>query len=144
MITLFCLLQGKPINSAFEVDLDEGSSISRLKKLLKEESRPALDNIAALELEVYKVSIPNRNRDLLQEIYHKLDQNEHDILQLDGRAKVKDTFPDSDDEDMYIIVRHPSKSLSGAPTLLPFSTTHSFFPLPMYLGMLTCCLCIHS
>jgi hypothetical protein len=119
MITLFCLLYGEPITHAFDVKLDEDDPIIRLRDQLKERLKSAFEGVDAPNIEVYKVSIPNGNQDLLQEIYHRLDQNKHDIPELKGRAKVKDTFPDPHDEDIYIIVRHRSKSLPGAPTLLP-------------------------
>jgi hypothetical protein len=89
---------------------------------LKEESWPGLDNVVASDLKIYNVSIPKGNPDLLQKIYHKLVHNKHDILELEGWDKVKDIFLDPYDEDIFIIVGPSSKSLSGALTLLFFST----------------------
>ncbi|KAF9408640.1 hypothetical protein BGZ76_005819, partial [Entomortierella beljakovae] len=55
-IKLFCILDGD--SSAFPVKLAIDDTIGELKKAIKEEKKPRLDDIASDELVLFQVSIP--------------------------------------------------------------------------------------
>ena len=60
MVTLCCFLQGSSVHQPFFIDIDEGRSIDDLKKVVNKELCPALENVAAAELSLYCVSVPDK------------------------------------------------------------------------------------
>ncbi|KAF9081985.1 hypothetical protein BGX27_004680, partial [Mortierella sp. AM989] len=56
-IKLFCILDGD--SSAFPVKLDSDDTIGELKKAIKEEKKPRLDDIDADKLLLYQIAIPD-------------------------------------------------------------------------------------
>jgi hypothetical protein len=111
MISLFCLLQGKPITSVFKVELDEGSSISHLKKLLKEELKSSLEGVDASQLNIYPISIPKGDLNALEEVSCRLDQREQ--IQLDPMDVVGEHFPEPPPKTVHAIIKDPGKSPAG-------------------------------
>jgi hypothetical protein len=114
MVTIFCLLAGDPFQNSFPLDIHNDQSIGHLKKMIKEEARPALDNVVASQLAIYSVSIADGDDALLQKVYRELGQEEHSIPELHGRTKISTAFPNPDDESLYVIVKRPSKLPAGA------------------------------
>ena len=54
-------------STTFPVDIESHATVGHLKKAIKEEKKPRLDHIAADELTLYKVSIPDDDETLEQE-----------------------------------------------------------------------------
>ncbi|CAG8629951.1 6373_t:CDS:1, partial [Dentiscutata heterogama] len=57
--TLFCLVKGNTTANAFEVDIEKGKSISKLKETIKAKNRQAFANVDAKDLKLWKVEIPD-------------------------------------------------------------------------------------
>jgi len=55
--TLFCLIKGNTTANAFEVDIEKGKSISKLKEAIKAKNRQAFANVDAKDLKLWKVEI---------------------------------------------------------------------------------------
>ncbi|GES93430.1 hypothetical protein GLOIN_2v1654758 [Rhizophagus clarus] len=56
--TLFCLVHGKPPSSFFSVMVGNHENVNGLRKLIKKESEPYLDNFAHWQLKLWIVDIP--------------------------------------------------------------------------------------
>ena len=68
MVTRFCFIQGSTVDQPFFIHIDERRSIDDLKKVVKKELSPTLDNLAAAELSLYCVSVPDEGDEELQRI----------------------------------------------------------------------------
>jgi Crinkler effector protein N-terminal domain len=67
-ITLFCLVKGNTTANAFPVHIDKGQFVGDLKKVIKAEKAPEFDNFPADRLKLWKVSIPDDQDDLLNNL----------------------------------------------------------------------------
>ena len=115
MITLFCLLNGEPLEHSFPIDISDDKTIGHLKKLIKEE-KSALKEECAADLAVYSVSIPKGDRKALREASREIEQGRNQMLDpLDAVAKV---FPNQAAGHIHIMVQRPSK-LSSETSVRP-------------------------
>ncbi|KAF9083232.1 hypothetical protein BGX29_003274, partial [Mortierella sp. GBA35] len=58
-LNLFCLVNGEATTNALPVEIESTKTIGNLKKLIKTEKIPRFDNVAADELTLWRVSIPD-------------------------------------------------------------------------------------
>src|SRR4051794_25364136 len=56
--TLFCLVHGEPSSSFFSITVENHENVAGLRKLIKKESEPYLDNFAPWQLKLWVVDIP--------------------------------------------------------------------------------------
>ena len=73
MVTLYCFIQGSTVDQPFFIHIDEGRSIDDLKEAVKKELSPTLDNHAAAELSLYRVSVSGEDAEELQRIIDRID-----------------------------------------------------------------------
>ncbi|KAG0074343.1 hypothetical protein BGZ92_003433, partial [Podila epicladia] len=103
LITLFCLIEGESVSNAFEVEVPSTKTVSTLKKLVKSEKTPRFDDVAADELTLWRVSILDGSATTIAALVDKTELNK-------PRAQLSKLFPESPDEDTYIIVQRPPKA----------------------------------
>ncbi|KAF8914706.1 hypothetical protein BGZ58_005668, partial [Dissophora ornata] len=58
-LTLFCLVDGEATFNAFSVEIKSSKTVDGLKKLIKTEQAPRFHDVAADELALWCVSIPD-------------------------------------------------------------------------------------
>src|SRR3982074_2541963 len=80
--TLFCVVRGEPARCTFAVDIDKNKLVSHLKELIKEKTQPEFDAVAADELTLWKVNIPDDDdvKDTLEQLV--LEDNEESGVQV--------------------------------------------------------------
>ncbi|KAF9577054.1 hypothetical protein BGW38_007989, partial [Lunasporangiospora selenospora] len=106
-LTLFCLVDGKATSNAFSVKVPLSDTVNDLKNAIKTEKTPEFDDIAADKLTLWRVFIPIPEDDedeqpiLLNNIVTK------DKKILGPRTRLSTLFPESPDEDPYILVQRP-------------------------------------
>lgn len=111
-LTLFCLVDGEAASRAFSVDIDRMKTVDHLKGAIKTKKSPRFDDVAADELTLWRVSIPDAVDD-------DDDDNEDLPILLDNisgkdRKKLKATHELSDvfnenpaKRTIHIIVQRP-------------------------------------
>ena len=116
---LFCVLDGTPLNEAFPISIDKDACIGDLKDFVKEKLKPALDDVVAAHLAVYR--LPHQVRDTveLQRAISALD------LTTDTQYPwhtIGTVFLSLAPENIHVVIRVPSK----------FSVMNSSFPYPVW------------
>ena len=106
MITLFCFLDGSSLDQPFSVDIDESRPIHHLKVEVKRKLSPALDNVVAAELSLYRVSVPGEDGEELRRIIKRIDPSKDKLCVL---KKVGNLFPSPAEKHIHVIVKTPSK-----------------------------------
>jgi len=106
-ITLFCLVHGEdPVDRAFSIKIPSIATIDELKKQIKTEKTPRLDDVAADELTLWKVNIPS---DQLASLDPKADVQTLGA-KLSPLSKISKVFPNGvEDEHLHIIIVRPSE-----------------------------------
>ena len=66
--TLFCLIKGNTTANAFEVDIEKGKSISKLKEAIKAKKQNDFAGVDADKLRLWKKEIPDDQDDLLSNL----------------------------------------------------------------------------
>jgi len=62
-LTVFCLVDAESISHAFSIDIDRGKTVDHLKNAIKTKKSPRFDEIAADELALWRVSVPDGKKD---------------------------------------------------------------------------------
>ncbi|KAF9321514.1 hypothetical protein BG006_002609 [Podila minutissima] len=62
-LSLFCLVDGEAASNAFPVDIMPSKTIGDLKDLIKTKKAPRFDDVAADELTLWHVSVPDDDDD---------------------------------------------------------------------------------
>ncbi|KAG0251529.1 hypothetical protein BGZ95_006869 [Linnemannia exigua] len=62
-IGLFCLVDGEALSHAFPVEMETSKTIGDLKDLIKAKKAPRFDDIAAAELTLWRVAVPDDDKD---------------------------------------------------------------------------------
>jgi hypothetical protein len=112
---LFCLVHGDdPIQHAFQVEVSETDTVSKLKQLIKAEKTPDFDDITADKLTLWSVNIP-------QDELTTLDPNTNvqtlGGIKLSPFSKISNAFPvKPSDEHLHIIVVRPATVTSNSDT----------------------------
>ncbi|KAF9322475.1 hypothetical protein BG006_002359 [Podila minutissima] len=106
ILTLFCLVDGEAISKAFSVKIQSVDTVDDLKDLIKAKKTNNLHDVDANELTLWNVSVPTayQTRPFLIDT---LDKNKLD----NPRARLSNLFPESPDENTYIIVQRPPPEL---------------------------------
>jgi Crinkler effector protein N-terminal domain len=107
IVTLFCLLKDRPLDSSFKVNVCRDQSIYDLKNLIKEEMKPDLDHISAINLNLYQVSIPFKDDTALEEIYQQLERNKP----LYPHKIIDEVFSSPAEKHIHVIVKAPDSLL---------------------------------
>ncbi|KAF9176513.1 hypothetical protein BGZ51_000494, partial [Haplosporangium sp. Z 767] len=106
ILTIFCLVSGEALSSAFPVKISSDESVGVLKGVIIQKSPNAFEHIDAKDLVLWRATIP-------------IDGNaeEEGIITLDGlddktklgnpRTSLSKLFPESPDETTYIVVERP-------------------------------------
>ncbi|OAQ22442.1 hypothetical protein K457DRAFT_84856 [Linnemannia elongata AG-77] len=58
-LTLFCLVNGESTSNTFSVEIDSTKTVDGLKKLIKSEKAPRFDDVAAAELPLWRICVPD-------------------------------------------------------------------------------------
>ncbi|KAK5801644.1 hypothetical protein F5H01DRAFT_384180 [Linnemannia elongata] len=109
LLTLFCLVDGEAPTNAFPVEIESAKTIGDLKKLIRTEKSPELDDIAADKLIIWRVSIPDKDDD--DETPIKIDnvpESEKKKLRATNKVSVFGTaLPES---TIHVIVQPPPRA----------------------------------
>lgn len=109
-LKLFCVVcpDVQPSKRIFQISIDKTEIVADLKDAIKLKSAPRLDHIDAVELELYKVSIPDNN-DLGQALDSLLfDGSENYVTELQPMTELSTLFPDgAKKEHLEIVVQKP-------------------------------------
>ena len=128
IINLFCVLNDEPADRAMAVAIEEGRYISDLKVLFREIRQLVL---GAVDLAVYKVSVPAKNSAEMQRAFDRIDLVKD---RLDPWDTIGETFPPPLPKHIQVIILTPGKLPSR--TLAPL---HPFWPLaPFPVSTLRC------
>ena len=109
MVTLYCFIQGSTVDQPFFIHIDEGRSIDDLKKVVKKELSPTLDNIAAAELSLYCVSIPDEGDEELRRITGRIHSKKDRLSPCETVGQV---FPSPIAGHIHVVIRTPGKLTS--------------------------------
>ena len=109
MLSLSCYLLDDDLKRYFIVEVEETKTVSILKDLIKEEKAPKLNDVAASDLDVWKVNLPTPllKKDL-DEL--KLDDN-NSLLPHDELSEVFGT-PGPALKHVHIVFKRPSVKVS--------------------------------
>ena len=107
-LTLFCVLDGGPLDKPFPVDIAEGKSIGHLKDMVKERLESELKDIDARTLAIYGVSVLAGNVAELQLAIDRLDEKKDDLPSWKSVGKL---FPAPATEHVHVVIRTPSSKL---------------------------------
>jgi hypothetical protein len=100
---------GDDSGHVFTIEIEGSKNVSALKKAIKEEKKPAFDNIPADVLQLWKVAIPVN--DGFKENVGNIELEDEEALS--PVVKLSKVFLfQPEDEDLHIIVRSPSTSES--------------------------------
>ena len=114
LLNLFCLVDGEGTSNAFFVKVASADTVGDLKKLIKTEKAPRFDDVAADELTLWRVSIPDNND--YDEIPVVLDNVIKDQKELRATRKLSDVWKDKPPkETIHVIIQRPPP---GNPALL--------------------------
>jgi hypothetical protein len=103
-LALNCLVSGDDPDHIFTIEIANTKTVGALKKAIKEEKKPAFDDVAADALVLWKVSLPvdeSLKENLINLSGEKLS------LPLDKLSKV---FSNVDDTHLHIVVGRPSSA----------------------------------
>ncbi|KAF9920028.1 hypothetical protein BGZ67_001615, partial [Mortierella alpina] len=102
LLTLFCLVDGDSM--PFSVDIDASKTVDHLKKLIKTEKTPRFDDVAADELTLWRVSIPDDDDNDLPVLLGSVPEKKK-LKATTRLLKVFDT--ELPDDTIHIIVQRP-------------------------------------
>jgi len=101
LLTLWCLVEGDSASNAFSIkDIPLSNTVDDLKDAIKAKKTPEFDDIAADKLTLWHVSIPDGSATTIAALVDKTELNK-------PRTRLSKLFPESPDEDTYIIVQRP-------------------------------------
>ena len=102
---LNCWVLGEDSTRVFPVEIDRGENVGGLKKAIKEEMKPAFDNITANSLEVWNVSIPiDEDANLEAQVKNLRLHEKKPLWPLKGLLRI---FRDLDEETLHVVVKAP-------------------------------------
>jgi hypothetical protein len=101
-LQLNCWMHGDDVCQVFEIKIPNTESVSALKKVIKDEKKPALDHVTADSLTLWKVSIPVGRR--LRYTLANVDLT--DETSLSSVDDLVDVFSDAPPhKDLHIVVK---------------------------------------
>ena len=100
-----CWVLGEDSTRVFPVEIDRGENVGGLKKAIKEEMKPAFDNITANSLEVWNVSIPiDEDVNLEAQVKNLRLHEKKPLWPSKGLHRI---FRDLDKEGLHVVVKAP-------------------------------------
>ncbi|KAG0338494.1 hypothetical protein BG005_003700, partial [Podila minutissima] len=102
-LSLFCLVDGLPSSRAFPIKATFADTVGDLKDLIKAHQTPAFDDITPDQLNLWRVSIPYDKQGSATTIGALDDKTELN----NPRTRLSKLFPESPDDNTYIIVQRP-------------------------------------
>ncbi|KAF9368743.1 hypothetical protein CPB97_004296 [Podila verticillata] len=108
-MSLFCLVDGEAMSNAFPVKISSDDTVADLKNLIRTALVPQFDDIAAKDLILWCVSIPNDNLGSSVAI----DALDNKALLNTPRTRLFILFPKSPDDNTYIVIRRPPPAVSS-------------------------------
>lgn len=105
-LTLFYLVNGLPSARAFPIKPTLADTVGDLRDHIKAHQSPAFDDITSDQLNLWRVSIPDDNQDSAITI----DVLDDKTALSNPRTRLSKLFPESPDDDTYIIVQRPPPS----------------------------------
>ncbi|KAG0273623.1 hypothetical protein BGZ95_010574 [Linnemannia exigua] len=107
-ISLFCIVDGETTSNAFPVEIESIKTIGNLKDIIKAKKTPRFDDLAADELTLWRVSIPDTS--LQSAITLNALDDKTDLI--NPRTLISKLFPESPDDKTYILVQRPQPARS--------------------------------
>ncbi|KAF8926344.1 hypothetical protein BGZ47_002801, partial [Haplosporangium gracile] len=104
-LTLFCLVDGEGTSNAFPVEIESSKTIGDLKELIKTKKTPRFDDVAADELTLWRVCIPDDDDDDEQPILLDKVTEKKKLKATTRLLKVFDA--ELPDDTIHIIVQRP-------------------------------------
>ncbi|KAG0247427.1 hypothetical protein BG011_001535 [Mortierella polycephala] len=105
-LTLFCLISGNLASSAFPVELSPDKAVGALKDAIILKKPNAFEHIDANDLVLWRATIPT-NENAGDESVIKLDGLDDKTKLGNPRISLSKLFPESPDDNTYIIVERP-------------------------------------
>ncbi|KAF9204639.1 hypothetical protein BGZ59_000944, partial [Podila verticillata] len=96
-LSLFCVVDGESTSIAFPIKTSSADTVGDLKSLIvKGEQAPAFKDVAAKDLILWRASIPDGSASTIDALDDKTELN-------NPRARLSKLFPESPDDNTYII-----------------------------------------
>jgi hypothetical protein len=110
-LVLNCLVLGDSPQHIFPVKINKAESVGTLKKAIRDDQKPAFDQVPATTLTLWKVSLP---------VDGSLEQSIDELNLVDGEAllpveELSEIFPDPARKYLHIVVRCPPSGKSARP-----------------------------
>ncbi|KAF9315924.1 hypothetical protein BGZ91_005661, partial [Linnemannia elongata] len=102
-LTLFCLVDGEATTNVFPVEIESTKTIGDLKELIKTEKTNDFSDFDAEKLTLWCVS----NTAVNLSSFIKVDAHGHKTQLNNPRTRLSKLFPESFDDNMYILVQRP-------------------------------------
>jgi hypothetical protein len=99
LLSLNCFVLGDDLKKVFTVEVEKTKNVSILKKVIKEENAPRLDHVVAMDLDLFRVSLP-RDGDL--------DATLQSTQPLDSLLPLSDVFPHVEEDHLHILILAPT------------------------------------
>ncbi|KAG0197469.1 hypothetical protein BGX33_000595, partial [Mortierella sp. NVP41] len=115
LLNLYCLVDGLPTSRAFEIEVSATRTVAHLKDLVKTKQAPAFDDITVDQLNLWRVVIPDEKQSHVITI--GVLENKAELS--NPRMRLSKLFPESPDDNTYIIVQRPPPVRARSST--PFS-----------------------
>ncbi|KAG0197482.1 hypothetical protein BGX33_000568, partial [Mortierella sp. NVP41] len=111
LLELFCLVDSLPTTRAFPINATRAETVGKLKDHIKAHQTPAFDDITSDQLTLWCVSIPDDKQGFSITIDALGDKTELN----NPRIRLSKLFPESPDDNTYIIVQRPPQVHSPIP-----------------------------
>ncbi|KAF9904571.1 hypothetical protein EC991_002560 [Linnemannia zychae] len=123
LLTLFCLVDGRPSSRAFEIEVSKSRTIAHLKDLIKAKQTPAFDDITVDQLTLWRVSIQiARDNCEIPILLNNITEREKEKLYL--ADDISDIFyKKPPKKTIHILVQRPPRGLSFQTPQPLFRTT---------------------
>jgi|tagenome__1003787_1003787.scaffolds.fasta_scaffold20912616_2 hypothetical protein len=104
-ITLYCLVHGDSVQQAFEIDISNDKSVSRLKKEIKKEKAPEFDDFAADKLTLWKVDIDIHDKDAIKQLVLE----ETDVIKnMSPASEIQEYFENAPTKKhIHVVIEYP-------------------------------------
>ncbi|KAK3819228.1 MAG: hypothetical protein JOS17DRAFT_794130 [Linnemannia elongata] len=113
-LTLFCLILGELVSNAFSVKVISSATVDELKDAIIAKKTNTFEHIDANDLVLWRATIPT-DENAEKESIITLDSLDDKILLKNPRTSLSKLFPESLDDNTYIIVERPK----GMPQVFP-------------------------
>ncbi|KAG0019239.1 hypothetical protein BGZ82_000211 [Podila clonocystis] len=120
-LTLFCLVDGQTPSNAFPVEIESTKTVGHLKDLIKAKKANNFQDVDADVLTIWHVSIPADNQASAITIDALDDKTELN----NPRTRLSKLFPESPDDNTYIIVQRRPAATPIPKRAIPFDSVEN-------------------